>query len=413
MVRARELIAVAALALIVLGLVMVSSASMWVSPVALDGGSPETGIAGDAITLTGVLTGRPAIYAGLAVIAFAVAAFLPMRLLIDRFEGKHTATFGGSVVALAGVALVSCAVIASVYLPVVGKAVNGSHRWINVPVLGQAQPSEFIKWGMVLVIAAYAAAIRDRLRFLFAGLTPPLVLLGLVCGLIAIEDLGTGVLIAAVGTLVLVSAGARLWQLALPAVVGLAGVVVLIIDSSYRVRRLTSFLNPFEDPQGAGYHMIQSMATIAGGGPAGRGLGHGLQKFGYLPEDTTDFLFAVICEEMGVVGALVVASLYALLIGSIVCVARRAPWMFARLVAFGVAATIALQATINLFVVTGLGPTKGIALPLLSAGGTGWVLTAFMLGLVFALDRATDAEIGVPVIDGGRRAKTAPEPTPA
>jgi len=401
--RARDLIAVAALTLITLGVIMVSSASMWVSPVALDDGTPDTGIAGDAVTLTGILTGRPMVYAAIAVAAFGFGAMIPVRRLIDRVETRSPPTFGGAVVALAGVALVASAVIVSVYLPTIGKEVNGSYRWVNVPLLGQAQPSEFIKWGMIAVCAAYAAAVRDRIGLFFSGLIPPMIVLGLVCGLVAIEDLGTGVLIAAAGTLVLIAAGAKLWHLGLPAAIGLAGMVALVVTSDYRTRRVTSFLRPFEDPQGAGYHMIQSMATIAGGGPAGRGLGHGLQKFGYLPEDTTDFLFAVICEELGVTGALIVASLYAALIAAIITVARRTPSLCARLVAFGVAATIALQATINLFVVTGLGPTKGIALPLLSSGGTGWVLIGFMLGVVFAVDLDTDRVLGLPEPD-------APEP---
>jgi len=408
-VRAREVIAIAAFALIVMGVVMVSSASMWVSPVALDGGSPDTGVAGDAVTVWGILSGRPTVYGAIAVLAFVIGAVLPARRLVADFEGPRPATFGASLVVLFGIALASILVITMVYIPGIGRAVNGSHRWINVPAAGSIQPSEFIKWGMILVCAAYAAAIRDRIRYFFAGLTPPLVLLAIVCGLIAIEDLGTGVLIAAVGSLMLIAAGAKLWHFAVPAAGGLAGIAVLIIESPYRVRRLTSFMRPFEDPQGAGYHMIQSMATIAGGGPAGRGLGHGLQKFGYLPEDTTDFLFAVICEELGVVGAGIVVSLYAFLVCAIICVARRAVSPMARLVAFGVAATIALQGTINLFVVTGLGPTKGIALPLLSAGGTGWILTAFMLGLVFALDRMTDDQIGVPEPDEG----VGKEPVPA
>ena len=151
-----------------------------------------------------------------------------------------------------------------------------------------------------------------------------------------------------------------------------------MIHSPYRLQRLTVFLNPWADPLGAGYHPIQSMLTIAQGGLIGRGLGNGIQKFGYLPEDTTDFIFAVVCEELGLTGAVLVIGLYLLLIWmgwSILCNCKD---RFGRLFALGVLTMIGLQTIINLAVVTVLAPTKGIALPLLSKGGTGWILTAFL-----------------------------------
>ncbi len=392
MVRAREVIAVAALALLMLGVVMVNSASMWVSPVAIDGGGPDLGVSPDQVSLWSILTGRSAIYMLLACGAFVVGCVLPVRLLAAGVEDERDATFGGSLVALVGVFLAVAALLLAVYLPGIGHAVNGSHRWLKVPGMGTFQPSELVKWGLIVVLAVYAARVAGRLHRFFTGLLPALTLLGLVCALIAIEDLGTGVLIASAGILILIAGGARLWQFALMAPAGVAAVVALIIHSPYRVRRLTSFLDPYADPQGDGYHMIQSLATIAGGGPFGRGLGHGLQKFGYLPEDTTDFVFAIICEELGLAGAMIVVTLYALLVGAVLAVAQRATSPILRLVALGVGATIAMQATINLFVVTGLGPTKGIALPLLSSGGTGWILTALMLGIVASIDRATERD---------------------
>jgi hypothetical protein len=164
-----------------------------------------------------------------------------------------------------------------------------------------------------------------------------------------------------------------------------------IITNPYRIHRITSFLDPYQDAQGKGYHMIQSMVAVANGQFFGRGLGHGLQKFGYLPEDTTDFLFAIVCEELGVFGAALVIFLYGALLWSVLSVIRREPSRFLKLIALGVMATVGLQALINLAVVTGLGPTKGIALPLLSSGGTGWILTAASLGLVIAMDRTQGA----------------------
>ena len=154
----------------------------------------------------------------------------------------------------------------------------------------------------------------------------------------------------------------------------------------YRLERIKSFLDPYQDPEGKGYHMIQSMLAVSGGQIHGRGLGHGLQKFGYLPEDQTDLLFAIICEELGVFGAAIVVFLYAALIWAALSIIRKQTNPVLKLVAIGITATVGLQALINMAVVTGLGPTKGIALPLLSSGGTGWILTAACLGLLINMD---------------------------
>jgi hypothetical protein len=219
------------------------------------------------------------------------------------------------------------------------------------------------------------------------GLLPGLAAAGAVAGFIVLEDLGTGALVGLVAGIMLIAAGARLWHIALLAPLPIAGIAAAIITNPYRIHRITSFLDPYQDAQGKGYHMIQSMVAVANGQFFGRGLGHGLQKFGYLPEDTTDFLFAIVCEELGVFGAALVIFLYGALLWCILSVIKREPSRFLKLVALGVMATVGLQALINLAVVTGLGPTKGIALPLLSSGGTGWILTAASLGLVIAMDR--------------------------
>jgi len=169
-------------------------------------------------------------------------------------------------------------------------------------------------------------------------------------------------------------------------------VVAAIVQEPYRLQRLTAFLDPWADMKGAGYHPIQSMLALAHGNVTGTGLGQGVQKFGYLPEDTTDFIFAVICEEMGFAGAALVIALYLTILWTGLGILRDCRDVFGRLVALGVMLTLGIQAAINLAVVTVMLPTKGIALPLVSAGGTGWVLTAFSLGLLAALDNANALE---------------------
>ncbi|MHC5004118.1 MAG: FtsW/RodA/SpoVE family cell cycle protein [Planctomycetota bacterium] len=202
---------------------------------------------------------------------------------------------------------------------------------------------------------------------------------------------GTAVLVGAAGLAVLLAGGARLRHAALLVPAAALAVAGALVQSPYRLDRLRAFLDPYGDPQGVGYHMIQSMSAVSGGGLAGRGLGNSIQKFGYLPEDTTDFIFAIICEELGIVGAGLVICLYAMLCLCALSIIRRTTDRFAQLLAIGIVATIGLQALINLAVVTGCGPTKGIALPLISSGGTGWVLTAFCLGLLVSIGRrATD-----------------------
>ncbi|MAY75694.1 MAG: stage V sporulation protein E [Phycisphaerae bacterium] len=383
MVTRGNVVMLCALALLTLGVVMVNSAGMSVAPVG-ETGQLAPGV--DPVTFQSILTSRPSLYAVVAVVAMLVCGVLPTRWL-ERSAGLRPS----HALAILAAALVTIlALLLAVYAPGVGRSVNGAARWIVVPIAGSLQPSEIAKWGMVVVIACGAVASGDGLRRFRGGLPILIAVLCLVCAVIVVEDLGTAVLIGGVGVLVLVAAGMRLWWLLATVPVAVAGFVAAVLSSPYRVDRVVSFIDPYRDPQGDGYHMIQSMATIAGGGPFGRGLGHGLQKFGYLPEDTSDFLFAVICEELGLAGASLVIALYGVMFVALAGIVRAADGPVRRLIALGVLLTVAGQATINLFVVTGLGPTKGIALPLLSAGGTGWVLTCAALGLVAAIDRDTE-----------------------
>ncbi|MCK4871355.1 MAG: FtsW/RodA/SpoVE family cell cycle protein, partial [Phycisphaerales bacterium] len=227
----------------------------------------------------------------------------------------------------------------------------------------------------------------DVIRRFGRGLLPAVGLIAVLCGLVIREDLGTAVLMGAAAFVILFAAGARVRHLAVFAAIGLAVCILAVTTSDYRTQRVTSFLHPYDDPSGTGYHMIQSQAAIAAGEITGRGLGHGVHKFGYLPEDTTDFLFAIICEELGVAGAALVVSLYGVLVIAGWSVVSREDRLVMRLLGLGVLTTFGLQAVMNMMVVTGLAPTKGIALPLLSWGGSGWVMCAASLGLIVRMDR--------------------------
>lgn len=392
MLRAGHGILLCALALLTIGVVMVQSAGMRVRP--LDAGvDPQQAAAVSGVTAESLLLSRTSLYLAVAVGAMALASRAPVRALADRIErSPHIRPAGDAgVLVLGSVGLI--ALLSTVYIPGIKREVNGAARWVNLhaPGLESVQPSEIAKWGLVILVAVYAARLatrtRNQMRSFFSGLLPACLCVGLVAGFVVLEDLGTGVLMVTASSVILLAAGARFWHFLLFTPPAIGAVLVAIITSPYRVQRITSFLDPYADPQGSGYHMIQSLTTVAGGGVFGRGLGHGLQKFGYLPEDTTDFLFAVVCEELGLAGAIIVIFLYAVMLWLGTHIAMREKTLTLKLAVLGIIATVAVQALINLFVVTGLAPTKGIALPLMSSGGTGWILTGFALGLIVAVDR--------------------------
>ncbi|MEM1165599.1 MAG: FtsW/RodA/SpoVE family cell cycle protein [Planctomycetota bacterium] len=363
--RAGDVIALAVLAMLTLGMVMVHSALFTTEP-------------GESVRFESILLSRQTAYLALAIGAFYAVSLSPIA---GALAAPSRARWLVPCAALSTVALLG------VYVPGLADPANNAHRWIKVPGVPLSfQPSEVTKWIVPLAVAWIGVRLGDRLAT-FRGVLGPLALLAVPVGIIVIEDLGTGVLIGAVGVLVLVAAGARLVHLAAFAPVALGALVGAVVMSPYRVRRLTTFLDPTADPEGAGYHILQSISAITGGDIVGRGLGFGYRKFGYLPEDHTDFLFAVICEELGLAGALLTLSLYGAVIIAAATILRGTTAVLAKLAVLGILLTFALQAVMNLFVVTAMAPTKGIALPLMSAGGTGWVLTAASLGVVVAIDR--------------------------
>lgn len=394
--RAGDAVMLCVFTLLCIGVVMVSSAGMNVGDA-------------DPVTFQSIVLSRSSLYLLLAMAAMLAASLLPMRALADR------AARSGWMWLLVPLMLLALVVV---YIPGIGHATKGASRWIRLPVPGAQltmQPSEVAKWGMILLISWYAVRHAERLRHFRRGLLPALALAGFVAAVVIKEDLGTGVLILSMSAVVLIAAGARVWHFLAMAPLALAGLALAVVIEPYRVRRLTSFLDPYADPDGAGYHGIQSLVAIANARGTGRGLGFGLQKFGYLPEDRTDFLFAVICEETGIVGATIVVALYLLLLYSGWRIVTRQHHPLLKLVGLGILSTVGLQALINLLVVTGLAPTKGIALPLLSSGGTGWILTAASLGVIVAMDRSSRLSLqqAQSVSDARGFAEHKPLPIPA
>ncbi|MCH8164376.1 MAG: FtsW/RodA/SpoVE family cell cycle protein [Planctomycetes bacterium] len=367
-IRAGHGLILLVIALLTIGVVMVNSAGLTIDPER-------------QIDLRDVLLGRPTILAGLAVAMMLVGSRIPL----DRLYRAR-----GIASPLPWLALAIVALLLAVHLPGIGLEINGARRWISLGPIS-FQPSEVAKWGVLLILAGYAARRAGEMGQFMRGFVQPMAFVALLCALIATEDLGTAVLIGAASVGVLLAGGAKVLHAAVLAPPAVLAFVAAVLSNPYRLDRLRAFVDPYQDPQGIGYHMIQSMATVAGGGVPGRGLGNSVQKFGYLPQDTNDFIFAIICEELGLIGAAVIICLFCTLLVCGLSIIRRvepASGGANRLLGLGILLTIGLQAVINMAVVTGLAPTKGIALPLVSAGGTGWVLTAFSIGLLVSMDRA-------------------------
>ena len=367
MLRCAHVIQLAVLGMLGVAVVMVHSAGMTIGSVT------------DPLT---ILTSRHALYALLALGAMVLATRINVRQVVRHHGWTNP---------LLWFVLLSLSLSALVLLPGVGRNINGARRWLQVGPI-TFQPSELVKWAVVLALAWWCTGRRGAMHRFWDGLVPMLLLLGAACALIVTEDLGTAALISIVGGCVLVAGGARPWHLGLLIPVAAVGFLATILQSPYRMARIKAFLDPWSDPRGIGYHAIQSELAIAQGGIFGRGLGNGIQKFGYVPADTTDFIFAVICEETGLVGATIIAAGYVTLLWVALAIFRRCPDTFGRLVTLGIVLMVCFQALMNIAVVTVVVPTKGIALPLISAGGTGWVMTAFALGLVAALDNANIEE---------------------
>lgn len=382
MLRAGHLVIASALALLVLGVVMVNSAGMQVGKA--------------AVTPSSVLLGKTTVYMLMALGTMLLVAWLaptrlvakPPAIVLPREDRSGWTLWG-----MWAIVVITIGLLAVVYLPGVGSERKGSHRWVKLFISDLTiQPSELAKWILVGLIAWYAVAMRERIRSLFGGLLPVLVACGAIAGFVAIEDLGTAILLLCVTGVLLLAAGARPWHFMLPLPFAAAALYAAVKLQPYRMKRITAFLDPYAEPQTTGYHMIQSMVAISNGQTTGRGLGNGLQKLDYLPEDTTDFIFAIICEELGLIGAATVVTLFCVLLLAGLAIVFKQRTTQAKLLALGIVSTIGIQTVINLFVVVGWGPTKGIALPLLSSGGTGWILTAGALGLLVALDRHATAE---------------------
>ena len=269
-----------------------------------------------------------------------------------------------------------------VLIPELGHEVKGGRRWLRVGSLS-LQPAELLKVVLIIYVASYLERKQEMLAFFFRGLTPNFVVTGIYLFLVLLQpDFGTVVLIATTVLLMLYVGGGRPIHIA-TSLLGVGVIAGLLIAShTYRVQRMLAFLNPWDDPQNSGFQIIQSFIALGTGGWLGKGLGESLQKRLFLPDAHTDFIFAIIGEELGFLWVCVLIILFAVFIWRGYWIAWNAQDAFGKYLAFGATTILSLQIILNLFVVIGLLPTKGLPLPFISYGGTSLVVAMFLTGLL-------------------------------
>lgn len=283
--------------------------------------------------------------------------------------------------------LASLPLVLGTLIPHIGISVNGARRWIPFGVFN-LQPSEFLKITFVIGVAAWMDRYAEKARSPQYTIIPVLSTFGVLALMLMLQpDFGTTVLLGVIAVLMLFLGGVPWWQLFPPGLLLVAGGAALVRTSEYRWNRFMAFLDPEKDPLGAGYHLQQALTAFGSGGFSGAGLGASTSKSGYLPEPHTDFIFSVIGEEMGLLGGAAIVVLFGLLGWRGMRVAHRHSEPFAQLVAAGLTMVIVLQAALNMGVVLGVLPTKGIGLPFISYGGSSIMAFLSIGGLLLSLSR--------------------------
>jgi cell division protein FtsW len=273
-----------------------------------------------------------------------------------------------------------------------GTELNGAKRWFIFGPLN-FQPSETAKLSVILFFSYSLSKRRNQLSSFFRGLMPYLMILGIIAALLLKQPhLSATIVIFGVACIVLFAAGAKITHFVLLSFPAVAGLVALVLLFPYRRARLISFINPFEDPSGDGYQVVQSLYAIGSGGLFGRGIGKSMQKFLYIPEPYNDFIFAILAEEMGFIGVVAVLLLFLVFIWRGVKISINAPDTFGSLVAIGITSLIAIQVIINVAVVTSSMPVTGMPLPFFSHGGTSLIFLMSGIGILLNISRYSNYE---------------------
>jgi cell division protein FtsW len=313
---------------------------------------------------------RQLLFGGVGLVLFFIVSNIPYT-----FYRKHV-----------GAILLLCLILL-LLVPIAGDVRNGAKRWIDLGIFS-FQPSELVKLGMIIYTAAIMVKKQPVMHEFKRALIPPLVVIGIVCSLLVIQPhFSATVIILATCLLIIYCAGARLKHLLLLGAAGIPVLVGVMLLGDYRVERLQTLIDPLKDPTGEGYQITQSLYAIGPGGLTGVGLGKSIQKMAYLPEAHTDFIFAIIAEELGFIGSAFLILLFIALIIRGVLISVQAPDLFGTLLGIGIVALTAIETISNLGVVTALLPVTGVPLPLISYGGTALVIKMAGMGILLNISR--------------------------
>jgi cell division protein FtsW len=282
--------------------------------------------------------------------------------------------------------------LALLLVPGFGVRAGGALRWLRLPGFN-LQPAELVKLGLVLYLAHSLTRKKEMVRSLAKGYLPYMIVLAVLLGLLLLQpDLGSAMIIAGVAMSMLIVAGARWYYILATLLAAMPGLYYLVMTVPYRKARILAFINPWDDPFKNGFQTIQSLVAFGKGGVFGQGLGTGQQKLFYLPEAHTDFIFSVIGEELGLIGVVVVAALFLMLVLCGIRIALQCQDPFGRNLAFGLSLLLGLEAFVNLAVCMGLLPTKGLALPFISYGGTSLVVCLIAVGILLNISNSLEAQ---------------------
>ena len=283
--------------------------------------------------------------------------------------------------------LVSFILLILVLIPGIGKVRNGSRSWFGIGSFG-FQPSEIAKLALIIFVSKYLANNEKEVKSITKGVFPILIIIFLFFGLIMLEpDFGTGMVIVSTLFVMLFVSNIKFSFFGYLGLLGIIGIVALIIAAPYRMARIVSFLNPWSDPLGTGFQIIQSLYAISPSGLFGRGLGNSIQKHFYLPEPQTDFIFAIILEELGILGVIVLSGLFITLFTNVIKISLNSNDLFAKYLSFGLIISIILQTALNISVVIGLVPVTGVTLPFISYGGSSLLVSMFSIGIILNINK--------------------------
>ncbi len=284
-------------------------------------------------------------------------------------------------------------VVLLVLVLLIGTEVNEAKRWINITESFSFQPSEIVKFLMIIFYAGILTHNRDELSNFWMGLVKHMCMLAPIVVLLLFEPhFSASIVLIGTCSIMMIMAGCKFWQFVSAGLtVGVPAIIAMVMMEGYRLARVTTFLDPWSDLKGKGWQVVQSLYAIGSGGLFGLGLGESNQKYLYLPEPQNDFIFAVLAEELGFVGCVSVIVLFAVLIWRGVLIAMKAPDMFGSLIAVGITSLIAIQVIINIAVVTSSMPATGMPLPFFSYGGTSLLILLCEIGVLLNISRATNS----------------------